>query len=132
TVDALKATLLGAKSLVYAKAGAAGLYFTELAPKLGIADALKAKTLLVDTGEQVGGAVADGRAELGILPMSEIVASKGVDIGGTFPKEVQKYAVMVAAVGAQSAHSAQAKALIAYLMAPAATPAIKKAGMERP
>src|SRR5262245_25947665 len=61
TSDALKATLLAAKSVAHSQ-GTSGQFFTTVIAKLGIADALKAKTIVV-TGRPVGDAVAKGEAE---------------------------------------------------------------------
>ena len=67
TVDALKRTLLAAKSIVYAdpaKGGASGVYFAHVVDRLGIADQLKSKTILVP-GAQAADVVAKGEAEIG-------------------------------------------------------------------
>jgi molybdate transport system substrate-binding protein len=67
TVDALKRTLLAAKSIVYAdpaKGGASGVYFAHVVDRLGIADQLKSKTILVP-GAQAAEVVAKGEAEIG-------------------------------------------------------------------
>src|SRR5204863_309913 len=100
TTEALKRTLLDAKSIAYAKEGAAGVYFVAVVQKLGIAEVLKAKYKVVATGEEVGEAVAGGEAEFGILPVSEILPIHGTQLLGSFPADVQEYAVAVAAVGA--------------------------------
>jgi molybdate transport system substrate-binding protein len=131
TTDALKRTLLDAKSVAYAKEGASGVYFVGLIQKLGIADALKVKSKLTTTGEEVGQAVAGGGAELGVLPVSEILPVHGVEVLGTFPADVQSYAVMVGGVGAGAKDSSAAKDLLKFVTAPAALPVIKKKGMER-
>jgi molybdate transport system substrate-binding protein len=55
----------------------------------------------------------------------------GVDVVGTFPAEVQGYAVMVAGASAGSRQSAAAKELMRFVTAPAALSVIKKKGMER-
>ena len=68
TVDALKHTLLYAKSIVYAdpsKGGASGVYFARVIDRLGIADQLKSKTILV-SGAQAAEIVAKGEAEIGV------------------------------------------------------------------
>jgi molybdate transport system substrate-binding protein len=130
TTDALKRTLLEAKSLAYAKEGAAGLYFTGLAGRLKIADGLTSKTVTTTTGEQVGQAVARGEAELGILPLSEILPVAGIEVLGPFPREVQDYAVMVGAVAASAKESAGARKLIEFVTTPAAAPVIERKGME--
>jgi molybdate transport system substrate-binding protein len=75
--------------------------------------------------------VAQGEAELGVLPLSEILPVPGVEVAGTFPAEVQDYSVMVGSIGTAAAHSSAARALIEFLTSPAALPVIQKRGMER-
>jgi molybdate transport system substrate-binding protein len=130
TTDALKRTLLEAKSLAYAKEGAAGIYFAALASKLQITEGVKSKSLLTATGEQVGQAVARGEAELGILPLSEILPVTGIELLGPFPRDVQDYAVMVGAVSIDARESAGARKLLEFVTAPAAAPVIERKGME--
>ena len=65
SVDALKQTLLNAKSIVYAdpaKGGAAGVYFAYVVDRLGI---VMSKTILVP-GAQAADMVASGEAEIGV------------------------------------------------------------------
>ena len=131
TTDALKHALLDAKSIVYAKEGAAGVYFVALVQRLGIADALKARSKVVATGEEVGHAIEGGEAELGILPVSEILPYRGAEVLGPFPADVQEYAVTVAGVGVNAKQGPAAKELIKFITTPAALTVIKKKGMER-
>jgi molybdate transport system substrate-binding protein len=131
TSDAFKRTLLDAKSIAYAKEGASGVYFAELVQRLGIADALKAKTTLTSSGDAVNEAVTHGTVELGVLPVSEILPVAGMEVGGVFPPDVQSYVVMVAGVGAKARESAAARELVKFLMAPAQLPVIKAKGMDR-
>ena len=129
--DAFKRTLLNAKSIAYAKEGASGVYFAELVQRLGIADALKAKSTLTSTGDAVNEAVTHGTVELGVLPVSEILPVAGMEVGGVFPADVQSYIVMVAGVGANAKQGAAARDLVKFLTAPAQLPVIKAKGMER-
>ena len=76
-------------------------------------------------------AVVKGESEFGILPVSEIVPIKGAEMLGTFPADVQSYIVMVGGASASSKQSAVARDFLAYVMAPAALPVVKKFGMER-
>ena len=131
TVDAFKRALVGAKSIAYAKEGASGVAFAALIQRLGIAADLKAKSTLTATGEEVGEAIVRGDAELGILPVSEILPIRGVEMLGTFPADVQSYIVMVGGVSGASKQDAAARDLIKFLTAPAALPVIKAKGMER-
>src|SRR5262245_4727864 len=132
TTEALTAALIAAKSIAYAKDGAAGLYFTRLIERLGIAREVRQKSVLTETGAQVSQAVATGGAELGVLPLSEILGVRGVDVLGTFPRDVQGYALMVAGVATGAANGRGARQFIEFLASPDATPVIERAGMERP
>lgn len=131
TADSFKRTLLDAKSIAYAKEGASGVYFAELVQRLGIADALKAKSTLTTTGDAVNEAVTHGTVELGVLPVSEILPIAGMEVGGVFPPDVQSYIVMVAGVGTKAAQGSAARDLVKFLTAPAQLPVIKAKGMER-
>jgi molybdate transport system substrate-binding protein len=131
TVDALKRTLLEAKSITYTKQGASGVLFEGVIQKLGIADALAPKTQYTSAGEEASANVVAGRAELGVLPVSEILPVKGAALGGVFPGETQQYIVMAAGVSAKAPQGAAARDLLKFLMAPSALPVLKAKGMER-
>jgi len=128
--DAFKATLLNAKAIAYAKAGQSGVYFVGLLDRLGIADAMKAKILPQASGVEVGNAVQKGDAELGVLPVSEILPVKGVELLGPFPAALQGYVVMEAGVGAAATDKAAAAALVKFLKSPEHFSVIKQKGME--
>ncbi len=131
TVDALKRTLLGAKSITYTKQGASGVLFAGIIEKLGIAEALAPKTQYTSAGEEASANVVSGRAELGVLPVSEILPVKGAALGGVFPGETQQYIVMAAGVSSRAAQGAAARELLKFVMSPAAVPVLKAKGMER-
>ncbi len=105
--------------------------FSALIDRLGIAPALKAKSKLTATGEEVGEAVVKGEVEFGVLPVSEILPIKGAELLAPFPADVQSYIVMVGGVSAASKQATAARDLIAFFMAPAALPVLKAKGMER-
>jgi molybdate transport system substrate-binding protein len=132
TTGALTATLIAARSIAYAREGAAGLYFSGLIERLGIAEAVRQKSVLTETGLQVSESVATGRAEMGVLPLSEIVGVSGLDVLGAFPHDVQGYAIMVAGIATAAANRRTAQDVIDFLTSPEAAPAIEHAGMERP
>ena len=131
TTDALKRTLEGSRSIAFAKEGASGVYFAGLIEKLGLGESLRPKLKPTTTGAEVGAAVAKGDAELGVLPISEILGVTGVEVLGPFPSDIQGYAVMVGGVGSKAAQGVAARELMKFLMSPAALPVIKKKGMER-
>jgi molybdate transport system substrate-binding protein len=129
TLDALKRTLLAAKSIAYSDS-ASGVYLsTELFPKLGIADQIKGKARKIEA-EPVGGVVAKGEAEIGFQQISELLPVKGIDIVGQLPPGAQRVTVFAAGIPATSNHPETAKALIQWLASPAAYPAIEKSGLE--
>jgi molybdate transport system substrate-binding protein len=131
TTDAFKRALLNAKSIVYAREGASGVAFTALIQRLGIAEDLKAKSKATATGEEVGESVVRGESEFGVLPVSEILPVKGIEVLAQFPADVQSYIVMVAGAGSAARQGAVARDLIKFLTSPAALPVIKAKGMER-
>ena len=129
TVDALKRTLLAAKSIAYSDS-ASGVYLsTELFPKLGIADQIKDRTRKIEA-DPVGGVVASGAAEIGFQQISELRPVKGIDIVGPLPPGAQRVTVFAAGIPTASMHPEAAEALIKWLGSPAAYQAIKKSGLE--
>jgi len=129
TVDALKHTLLAAKSIGYSDS-ASGVYLsTELFQKLGIADQLKDKAKKIPA-TPVGEFVAKGEVEIGFQQMSELLPVKGIDIVGLLPPGAQQVTVFAAGIPTTSKHPDAAKALIRWLALPANYPAIKKTGLE--
>ena len=131
TVKALERTLTEAKSLTYAKEGASGVYFAALLEKLSLAAAMRPKTTLAGSGEEVADLVATGKVEVGVLPLSEILPIRGAQLLALLPNEVQSYVVMVAGVSSRTKVSAAARALVDFLAAPANNAVVTRLGMER-
>jgi molybdate transport system substrate-binding protein len=129
TVEALKRTLLAARSIAYSDS-ASGVYLaTELFPKLGIADQIKSKSRKIEA-DPVGGVVAKGEAEIGFQQISELRPVKGIDIIGELPPGAQRVTVFAAGIPATAKHPDAARALIRWLASPAIYPAIRKSGLE--
>jgi molybdate transport system substrate-binding protein len=129
TVDALKRTLLQAKSIAYS-ASASGVYLSaELFPRLGIAGEIAGKSQRIES-ERVGTIVARGDAEIGFQQISELIPVPGIDYVGPLPPEVQRVTVFSAGVAAGAKAPDDARAFIRFLASPAAAPAITKSGME--
>ena len=131
TTEVFKRSLLGAKSIAFAKEGASGVAFASLIERLGIADTLKTRLKPTSTGEEVNDLVVRGNAEFGVLPLSEILAVRGAELGGMFPADVQSYITMTAAVSSGAKQGAAARDLIKFLTSPAVLSTIKAKGMER-
>lgn len=130
--DAFKQTLLAAKSITYTQKSATGVYLTGVLARLGVADAIKDKVQLQSGGGMTTPAVADGKAELGIVLVSDILATPGVDLVGPLPETLQHYVMQTAAIGATAKQPAAAAALIKFLASPDAAQAFKSTGLEPP
>jgi molybdate transport system substrate-binding protein len=129
SVEALKKTLMDAKSIAYS-ASASGTYLSEeLFPKLDPSGAVMAKSKKIFS-ERVGTVVARGDAELGFQQVSELVPIEGLDFVGTLPEEVQRVTVFSAGLAAGAKEPEAAKKLIACLGSPEAAPVIRKTGLE--
>jgi molybdate transport system substrate-binding protein len=125
STEAFKRTLLNAKSIGYLPI--AGV--PQVIEKLGIADAIKAKVRIPDT-DIVSELVAKGEIELGIVVITQILTTPGVDLVGPLPPDIQFYISFEGAVSSQSRAPDAARALIRFLTGPVATPVIKAQGME--
>jgi molybdate transport system substrate-binding protein len=129
TLDALKRTLLAAKSIAYSDS-ASGVYLShDLFQRLGIADQIAAKCKRI-ASEPVGEVVARGDAEIGFQQISELLPVHGIDYVGPLPLGAQKVTIFSAGVAAASKHPDSARALIRFLASPAAAPAIAATGLE--
>jgi molybdate transport system substrate-binding protein len=130
TPEALKRALLGAKAIAYGPSGASMPYIKRMLDTLGIADAMKAKTLLFDTSDGTNASVVQGKADLGITLISEILPVQGLELLGPFPDEFQGFVRFSAAVSANAKNPEAASALIKLLAGPEALPSIKARGMQ--
>ena len=126
--DALKRTLLNAKSVGYSTQGASGQYFVKVIEQLGIAAEVKAKHK--DTAGAVGELVATGEAEIGMQQIPELAAVPGVDVIGPLPGDLQVITVFSAALDAKDKDNEAAKAFVKFISAPAAAAAYKAKGLD--
>jgi molybdate transport system substrate-binding protein len=129
SVDALKHTLVQAKSIAYSSSVSGHYLANELFQRLGIADQILRKSRRIE-GERVGAAVARGEAEIGFQQVSELLPVHGIDYVGPLPLEVQRDTVFSAGVAVGTRISEPAHALIRFLASPEAAHAITKSGME--
>lgn len=132
SVDALKRTLLAAKSITYGDpvaGGPSGIYMAGLMQRLGIAAEMTAKTKLLPPGGAVTEAVVKGEAEIGFSVTSDSAIVPGLDTI-PLPGEVQNYTLYAAGIGAGSKQADAAKALIAFLSSPVAKQAITAKGFD--
>lgn len=130
SVDAFKRALLNAKSIGYLKQeGTSGAYLHGLFERLGIADAIRSKVFRPET-DIVSELVAKGEIELGMVVITQIMTTPGVDLVGPIPPEVQSHVQWSGAVGTNSTVQQAAKEMIKFLTGPVAVPVLKAQGME--
>jgi molybdate transport system substrate-binding protein len=131
SVEAFRQAVLAARKLAYidpASGGSSGVYLDGLFQRLGIAEEVRAKAVLVP-----GGLVADrlvkGEADLAIHQISEILPVPGVVLVGPLPEAIQNYTEYAGAVGPAVPPSAPARDFLASLAGPAAEQAARAKGM---
>ena len=134
SVDALKRALLAARAVAYidpAVGGTSGKHFAGVLEKLGIAEAIKAKAVLVPGG-YAAERVAKGEADLVVHQISEILPVKGVKLVGPLPDELQLYTTYTAGLMSGAPNADAARAWIRYLAGPAGRKSFADRGMEAP
>ena len=130
TTDALKKTLLAAKSITYAQDGASRTYILQMFEKLGITEAMKPKTILEKGSVASNARVAEGSAEMILTLVSEILPAKGVQLVGPLPEPVQHYVVFTVGSSKSSKNIDAGKALAKFLSGPAVEGVLKVKGMQ--
>jgi molybdate transport system substrate-binding protein len=132
TLDAFKAAMLAAKSVVHANPAAtpSGAHLAKTWEQLGIADAMKAKLKFSNALDGGVAAIARGEAEIGLYPLSEIISEKGVTVVGLIPKEVQLNTFYGAAVLTANTSPEPAHTFVKFLADPAHAKVWKHAGFE--
>jgi molybdate transport system substrate-binding protein len=133
TVEALRQTLLDAKSIAYSDSSSGTYLSTVGFKKLGIADAVAGKSRKVrgpPSGEPVAAVVARGEAEIGFQQVAELIHVPGVDFVGTVPAAVQPPTYFVGALTTNARQPDAAVALLRFLSSTQAAPVITKAGLK--
>lgn len=130
TAQAVKKTLLAAKSIGYVKVGAGTPAITAMVEKLGIAQEVAKKTVNQSGAEESMKSLADGKIDLALGPVSEIIPASGVQLAGPFPDEFQQHIVLAAAISSSTKNRDAAQKFIRALTSPEAAGPIKSAGME--
>lgn len=137
TPEAFKRAMLEAKTIACpdpALGGSSGVHIAKVFERLGISEAVKHKLIFVGTPEQAetmpGHQVAEGKAEVALHQMQELMAVPGIEIVGPLPADLQETFVFSAAIMTDANNVKAAKALIEFLRTPEARAVIKAKGME--
>jgi molybdate transport system substrate-binding protein len=126
SVEALKRSLVSARSVAHSKVGASGIYFAELLQRMNIN--LK-KRVVVEKGP-VGAVVAAGDAEIGVQQLCELAPVPGIEIVGPLPGPVQRLTHFSAGIPANAANPKGALALMELLRSDAACAGMVEGGMQ--
>jgi len=129
TEAALRATLLGARSIAYSRLGASGIFFAQLIEQLGIGAEINARATIVPQGFTAGQLVS-GEADLAVQQISELKQVAGVEIVGPIPLHLQSPAVFSAGRLAASRKVDQSDRLLKFLASTEAAPALRESGLE--
>lgn len=135
SVEAFKRTMLAARSIGWndpAAGAPVSIYMIGLLERLGIADAMRPKTVAFKKRSERFEAVARGDVEIGFNQISEIVAAPGVDLVGPLPAEIQNYTRFAGGVVASSNEQQAANALLRFISSPSALLTWKSKGFEAP
>jgi molybdate transport system substrate-binding protein len=129
TEQALRATLLGARSIAYSRLGASGIFFAQLIAQMGIAPEINARATIVPQGFTAERLVS-GEADLAVQQISELKQVLGADIVGAIPLHLQTPAVFSAGRLAASSKVGQSASLLKFLASPEAALALRESGLE--
>jgi molybdate transport system substrate-binding protein len=132
TPDAVKRTLLAAKSISYpdpAGGAAAGVSFDETLRKLGIAGQVESKLKRAQGGAAAMKMAASGEAAIGVTFLSEM-NEPGIEVVGPLPAAISAPTILAGFVSSHAKDPVAAKALLDYLSSPDAAAVYKEQGMQ--
>lgn len=134
TTAAFREALLGARAVAMvdpASGGSSGIYLAGLFERLGIAERMKNKLVLVPGGLAASRLVS-GDADIALQRASELMAVKGAHLVGPIPAEVQNLTIYAGMIPAGAEQTEAASALLRDLAGPEAAPILSEKGMARP
>lgn len=129
TEEALRKTLLGARSVAYSRIGASGIFFAQLIEQMGIAPQINARALVVPSGFTAERLVS-GEADIAIQQLSELKLVAGVDLVGPLPLHLQTPGLFSGGRVTGTERATQADELLKYLASPAVAPVLRESGLE--
>lgn len=133
TAEALKKTLLNARSISYtdpAAGGASGVYFAKLLERMGIANEVNARTKYPPPGGYSANFLPTGEVELAVQQKPELMHVAGTEIVGPLPGDLNMVTVFAAGTWADSKNGEAANALVKFLHSPEAAAVFKAKGLD--
>jgi molybdate transport system substrate-binding protein len=135
TPEALKRTLLAAKSIAYSEpsaGGASGVYFAKLLERMGIAEQMKPKTKYPPPGGFSANLLMTGEAELAVQQKPELLHVAGVEIVGLLPGDLNVVTEFAVANVTGGKNADAVAALIKMLQSPEAAAVFRSKGLDTP
>jgi len=132
TPESVKQTLLNAKSLTWVSVGASRTHIDRMLEQLGIASDVKSKIVLTQGVDESVALVAQGKNEMIITLISEILPAKGVQLIGPLPDKFQNYVTFAGGISPKSTAPAASAIVIRSLAAPRSAKTYQAKGMELP
>lgn len=129
TEAALRATLLGARSIAYSRIGASGILFTQLIEQMGIAAEINASATIVPSG-LTAERIVTGESDLAVQQISELKQVAGIDIVGPIPLHLQTPAVFSAGCMLASPRPTEGERLLRYLASAEVAPVLRDSGLD--
>jgi molybdate transport system substrate-binding protein len=130
TAEAVKETLLSARSITFAKVGSATPVIEKMIQSLGIATVINPRIVRMDQSGRPADAVGAGKIDVVIAPAGAIVGVPGVDFLGLLPAEFQSSVVLSAGIGTRSARPDRARALVEFISGSKGAAILRGSGME--
>jgi molybdate transport system substrate-binding protein len=132
SVDAVKRSLLAAKSFTRNEGAESGKHILSVFQRLGIAEDMKPKTKAMPVGTgYVAELVMRGEADMAAQQMPELKAVPGI-AAVPLPPELQLVVVFSAGLSAVPHDAGAANALVAFLSSPDAAAVLKAKGLDPP
>src|SRR5262245_22519534 len=130
SVEALRNTLLAARSITYTDSSSGTYLSKTLITKLGIAEQIAGKSRKVrvpPSGWTVAAVVARGDAGIGLQQVGALIYVAGISCVGTIRADVQPTVFFAGAVTSTSTQSEAANALLRFLSSPEAAAVLTNA-----
>ncbi|MEO7938441.1 MAG: substrate-binding domain-containing protein [Burkholderiaceae bacterium] len=127
--QAVRDAVLAAPSVGYST-GPSGKYLLSLFERWGLMQQIAQRIVQAPPGVPVATLVARGEVALGFQQLSELLGVPGIDVLGPLPADIQHITLFSAAVPRTCSRADDARALLAFLAAPAAADIKRRHGME--
>ncbi len=129
SVEAVRALLLSVPSLCYSRSGASGLHFAKVIRQLGIADEVERKANIIASGFTAE-AVADGRCEIAVQQVSELLVVPGIAVVGALPAAINETMTFSAAIFTDASASDEAREFLDFITDPRHAGLYRRHGLE--